>query len=74
MPGIAHFVRNNKRVDSGYRVVCPNFGNSALTAIYEMIVLQLKNSFATLANGLSVLKLFQFLNGGMPEACYENLE
>ena len=45
-------------------VVCPNFGHHALTSscmIY--FLLQVKNSFSTIMNGLSVLKLFQLLNG-----------
>ena len=46
-----------------YRVVCPNFGHPALTFIHKIYFLKTKDSFATIVNGLSVLKLFQLSNG-----------
>ena len=40
--------------------MCPNFGHPALTSSFTKYeFLQVKNSFATIVNGLSVLKLFQ---------------
>ena len=37
-----------------YRVVCPKFGHPALTSSYKKYkFLQVKNSFATIVNGLS---------------------
>ena len=51
---------------SMYRVVCPNFGHPALTSSFTKYkFLQVKRSFATLMNELSVLKLFQFSNGDL---------
>ena len=48
------------------RVVCPNFGHPALTSSFTKYkFLQVKNSFATIVNGLSVLKLFQLSNGDL---------
>ena len=48
------------------RVVCPYFGHPALTPSYTKYkFLQVKNSFATLVNELSVLKLFQLSNGDL---------
>ena len=39
------------------RVVCPNFGHPALTSSFTKCkFLQVNNSFATIVNGLSVLK------------------
>ena len=50
--------------DCTYRVMCPNFGHPALTSsLPKYKILQTKNSFATIENGLSVLKLFQLSNG-----------
>ena len=49
-----------------YRVVCPNFRHPALTPSFTKYkFLQLKTSFATLVNGISVLKLFQLSNGDL---------
>ena len=49
-----------------HRVVCPNFGHPALTPSFTKYrFLQVKNSFATNVNGLSVLKLFQLSNGDL---------
>ena len=46
--------------------VCPNFGHPALTSSFTKYkFLQMKNSFATIVNGLSVLKLFQLSNGDL---------
>ena len=43
-------------------LVCPNFGHPALTSSFTKYkFLQVKNSFATIVNELSVLKLFQLL-------------
>mgnify|MGYP000279282549 CR=1 FL=1 len=48
------------------RVVCPNFGHPALTPSFTKYKnFQMKNSFATLVNELSVLKLFQLSNGDL---------
>ena len=48
------------------RVVCPNFGHPALTPSFTKYrFLQVKKSFATLVNELSVLKLFQLSNGDL---------
>ena len=66
----------------GYRVVFPNFGHPVLTSsLTKYKLLQVKNSFATIVNGLSVLKLFYFSNGkllfSMPHTAsimYGNLE
>ena len=47
------------------RVVCPNFGRPVLTSSstkYLYIFVGAKNSFATIVNGLSVLKLFKLSN------------
>ena len=42
------------------KVVCPNFGHTALTSsLTKYKFLQMKNSFATIVNESSVLKLFQ---------------
>ena len=44
-------------------VVCPNFGQTALTSAFiKNEFLQVKNSFATIEYRLSVLNLFQPLN------------
>ena len=44
--------------------MCPNFGHPALTSSFtKYIFLEVTNSFATLVNELSVLKLFQLSNG-----------
>ena len=44
--------------------MCPNFGHPALTSAFTKYkLLEVKNSFATLVNVLSVLKLFQLSNG-----------
>ena len=49
-----------------YRVVCPNFGHPALTPSFTKYnFLQVKKSFATLVNELSVLKLLQLSNGDL---------
>ena len=46
--------------------MCPNFGHPALTPTFTKYnFLQVKNSFATLENELSVLKLFQLSNGNL---------
>ena len=43
-----------------YRIVSPNIGHPVLTLSFTKYrFLQVKNSFATSANGQSVLKLFQ---------------
>ena len=43
------------------RVVCPNFGHPALTSSFTKYnFLQVKTSYATIVNELSVLKLFSF--------------
>ena len=48
------------------RVVCPNFGHPALTPSFTKYkFLQVKNSFETLVNELSVLKVFQLSNGDL---------
>ena len=48
------------------RVVCPNFRHPALTHSFTKYnFFQMKNSFATLVNELSVLKLFQLSNGDL---------
>ena len=48
------------------RVVCPNFGHSDLTSSFTKYkCLLVKNSFATIVNGLLVLKLFQLSNGNL---------
>ena len=44
-------------------VVCPNFGHPAVTSCTKQKYLQVKNSFALIVNVLTVLKLFQLLNG-----------
>ena len=45
------------------RVMCPNFGHPALTPSFTKYnFFQIKNSFATLVNELSVLKLFQLFS------------
>ena len=50
--------------DKDDRVVCPYFGHTALTSSFTKYkFFQAKNSFATIVNRLSVLKLFQLLNG-----------
>ena len=49
-----------KNIRHTYRVVCPNFGHPAPTSSFtKYTFLQVKNSFATIVNGLSLLKLFQ---------------
>ena len=49
-----------------YRVVCRNFGHPTLTPSFtKYTFFQIKNSFATLVNELSVLKLFQLSNGDL---------
>ena len=46
--------------------MCPNFRHPALTPSFTKYkFLQVKNSFATLVNELSVLKLFQLSNGDL---------
>ena len=49
------------------RVVCPNIGHAALTASFakKSKFLQVKNSFATIVNELSILILFRLLNGDL---------
>ena len=45
------------------KVVCPYFGNPALTSSFtKYTFLKMKNSFATIVNGLSVKILFQLSN------------
>ena len=57
---------NKNSLYSWIRVVCPNFGHPALTPSFTKYkFLQVKNSFATLVNELSVLKLFQLSNGDL---------
>ena len=47
-------------------VVCPNFGQPALTlSLTKYEILQMKIFFKTILNRLSVLKLFQFPNGDL---------
>ena len=52
--------------------MCPNFGHLSLTSsLTKYQYLQMKNSFATIVNEMSVLKLFQLSNGyfcSMPTA------
>ena len=49
-----------------YRVVCPNFGHPALKSSFTKFKsMQVKNSFATRVNKLSVLKLYQLSNGDL---------
>ena len=49
-----------------YRVVCPNFRHPALTSSFiKYNFLEVKNSFAAIVNGLSVLKLFKLSNGDL---------
>ena len=57
--GIEEGTIRNLRSSPG-RVACPNFGHPSFTK-YKF--LQVKNSFATIVNGLSGLKLFQLSNG-----------
>ena len=46
-----------------YWVVCSNFGHPAIISSFTKYrFLQVKNSFSTIVNGLSVLKLFQLSN------------
>ena len=46
--------------------MCPNFGHPALTLSFTIFnFLQVKKSFATILNGLSVLKSFQLSNGDL---------
>ena len=46
--------------------MCPNFGHSALTSSFTKYkFLQVKKSFATVVNGLSILKLFKLSNGDL---------
>ena len=59
------------------RVVCPNFGHPALTSSFTKYeFLQVKNSFATILNKLSVFKLFQLSNGDFINfvACLQHLQ
>ena len=52
----------------------PNFGNPALTPSFTKYnFFQVKNSFATLVNELSVLKLFQLSNGDLFSKHYYSL-
>ena len=52
--------------DKVSRVACPNSEHPALTSSFKKYkFLQMKNSFATIANGLSVLKLFQLSIGDL---------
>ena len=48
-------------------IVCPNFGHPALTWSFTKykFLQDIYNSFATIVNGLSVLKLFHLLNGDL---------
>ena len=51
-----------KKMFSKNRVLCPNFGHPAPTSTFTKYeFLQMKNSFATIVNRLSVLKLFEIL-------------
>ena len=60
------FLYNIFFIFTTFRVVCPNFGHPALTSLFiEWSFLQVKNSFATIVNKLSVLKLFQLSNGDL---------
>ena len=46
------------------RVVCHNFEHPNLTSSFTKYkILKMKNSFANIVDGLSVLKLFQLSNG-----------
>ena len=59
------------------RVVCPNFGHPALTSSFTKYeFLQVKNSFATILNELSVFKLLQLSNGDFIifVACLQHLQ
>ena len=48
------------------RVVCPNFGHRVLTSSFtKYTFLQVKNSLAIIVNELSILTLFQLLNGDL---------
>ena len=49
------------------RIASPNFGQPAQTSssFKELKRLQVKNSFATIVNGLSILKLFQLSNADL---------
>ena len=50
----------------GITVGCPNFGYYALTSLFTKYkFLQMKISFVTIVNRLSVLKLFQLSNGDL---------
>ena len=49
-----------------HRLVCPNFGHPALTlSLSKCKFFESENSFATIVNGLSILKLFQLLIGDL---------
>ena len=45
------------------RVECPNFGYPTLTSSFTKYKFLQVNTFATIVNELSVLKLFQLSNG-----------
>ena len=48
------------------REVCPGFGHPALTSSFTKCkILQVKNSFAKIMNGLTVLKLFRISTGDL---------
>ena len=60
-----------------YMVVCPNFGHPALTPSFTKYnFLQVKTSYATIVNELSVLKLFQLSNSDLLlfVACLQHLQ
>ena len=58
------------------KAVCPNFGHPALTSLFTKYeLLHVKKSFATILNGLSVLKFFQLSNGDFFfVACLQHLQ
>ena len=48
------------------RGVCPKFGHPGLTLLFTKFrFMQVKNCFATIVNGLSVLKLLELSNGDL---------
>ena len=60
------FILDSKCLCRYNRVVFPNFGHPTLTFSFTKYkVLQVKNSFATIVNGLLALKLFQLSNGDL---------
>ena len=55
-----------KEIEKINRVVFQNFGHPALISSFtKYTFLQVKNSFAPIVNGMSVLNLFQLSNGDL---------